>query len=716
MELREFAETILYGKNLIQDKLLQPEDLTDDNPGKEIFAPQYPGRPKDLTFGKGHSNQKYQFPNQNEVEKERERGVILHFFANHELLAMELMALALLRFPHAPKKFRMGIAKTIKEEQRHMQMYLKRMKDFQVSFGEIPVNDFFWKALSNMSSPLDYVAKLSMTFEQANLDFSLFYMNLMKKIGDMETAKILNTVYEEEIGHVKHGVIWFDKWRDQSQSQWECYMDSLSLPITPARAKGILFDKEARIKAGLNLHFINELFVFSASKGRPPDIYFFNPCCELEVERNKPGFTPVKSVQYLQEDCASLCLFLSAKDDIVLVPRKPSTEFLKRLKFCGFDLPEWHVYNNHKISASSFPQNVFGSLQPWGMSPDSLDFLKDIANRCKKIPSFLPNLYSKVFSTQLTYEIHNQFKEFDDVLTEQKNLPIIANNTESLIGSIKKILAYANTVVLKLPYSSSGQNMVRVHSAKLSLNEINWVEKNLAKHPYIIVEPWFPRVVDFSTQLKIELGRVIYLDSTRLLNDKRGQYQGTILGKKTLFLNDNILKFLYTPLGNSKINFNSLLKQVSIFAGEKLLELGFEGSFGLDVFIYQDPYSRYGFRIKFISEINPRFTMGRVALEIGKRIVPGVASLWTHIRIKDIEKKFGSKEEFIEKMSTQFPLETTSAFKPQIKSGILFTNDILQAKNTATILIVGQENIEKFIFLNSLDLLGRVPEAGSRIL
>ncbi len=219
MELREFAETILYGNNLTGDKLLQPLELTDLNPGNAIVAPIHPARPKELDFSRGHVNQKIEFPNQNNMENERQRGIVLHFFANHELLAMELMALTILRFPEAPKSFRLGVAKTIMEEQRHMQLYMNRMKELRVSFGEIPVNDFFWKCLSSMSSPMDYVTKLSMTFEQANLDFSFFYMNLMKKIGDIETAEILKTVYEEEIGHVKHGVLWFDKWRDSSQSQ-----------------------------------------------------------------------------------------------------------------------------------------------------------------------------------------------------------------------------------------------------------------------------------------------------------------------------------------------------------------------------------------------------------------------------------------------------------------------------------------------------------------
>ena len=59
-----------------------------------------PGRPQELQF-KGSVSRGH-FPGAHRVEDERDRGRLLHFFANHELLATELMALVLLRFPAAP--------------------------------------------------------------------------------------------------------------------------------------------------------------------------------------------------------------------------------------------------------------------------------------------------------------------------------------------------------------------------------------------------------------------------------------------------------------------------------------------------------------------------------------------------------------------------------------------------------------------------------------
>lgn len=59
----------------------------------------------------------------------------MHFLANHELLAAELMALVLLRFPDAPKRIPGRGLRAMQEEQAHAMMYVRRMKDCGIAFG-----------------------------------------------------------------------------------------------------------------------------------------------------------------------------------------------------------------------------------------------------------------------------------------------------------------------------------------------------------------------------------------------------------------------------------------------------------------------------------------------------------------------------------------------------------------------------------------------------
>jgi len=116
MELRELAEQILFATTL-EEKLHAPEIITDEHPGPALVTPAAPGRPANLMFKAHGTGDKSEFPGLHQLEKDHERGKLLHFFGNHELLATELMALVLLKFPDAPAAFRRGVLRTLQDEQ-----------------------------------------------------------------------------------------------------------------------------------------------------------------------------------------------------------------------------------------------------------------------------------------------------------------------------------------------------------------------------------------------------------------------------------------------------------------------------------------------------------------------------------------------------------------------------------------------------------------------
>ena len=292
MELREFAQQVLFATTL-EDKLRRPESVTDERPGPAMLAPSEPGRPPELKFkptGSGNRD----FPGLHHLEQERERGRLLHFFANHELLATELMALVLLRFPEAPAAFRRGVLQTLQEEQDHVRMYLRRMEDCGLHFGELPVSGYFWRAVSPMAQPIDFVAGLSLTFEQANLDFCRQFARAFTVVGDTQTAALLDGIYRDEIAHVAHGLKWFRRWKKPDESDWEAFCRQLRFPLSPQRAKGMTLNIEGRRAAGFDPGFIAQLDVFSQSKGRTPHVFVFNPFAEGYLSRGR-SFNPVQS-------------------------------------------------------------------------------------------------------------------------------------------------------------------------------------------------------------------------------------------------------------------------------------------------------------------------------------------------------------------------------------------------------------------------------------
>ncbi|MEO0447580.1 MAG: DUF455 family protein, partial [Verrucomicrobiota bacterium] len=256
MEIRDFAERVLFA-NTLEEKLGKPDSpIVDLHPGRPLSHDTTPGRPSSLQFGKGSTPP---LPAEHQLRSEEERAILLHFFANHELLATELMALALLRFPEAPTDFRQGLYRTLREEQRHTRWYVKRLGECGLSFGDLPVNHYFWKAVSTMEQPLDYVSRLSLTFEQANLDYSFHYAGLLERSGDPKSATILQQIYRDEIRHVQYGLHWFRRWKPPHLSDWHAYSERLSFPLSPSRAKAngnAPFNEEARLTAGLTPSFV----------------------------------------------------------------------------------------------------------------------------------------------------------------------------------------------------------------------------------------------------------------------------------------------------------------------------------------------------------------------------------------------------------------------------------------------------------------------------
>jgi len=86
-------------------------------PGPRCLRPRLPGRPAGLRF-KAQGSSKADFPGVHRLEREHERGRLLHFFRQTtKLLATELMALALLRFPDASRCLSRGVWQTLKDEQ-----------------------------------------------------------------------------------------------------------------------------------------------------------------------------------------------------------------------------------------------------------------------------------------------------------------------------------------------------------------------------------------------------------------------------------------------------------------------------------------------------------------------------------------------------------------------------------------------------------------------
>jgi len=256
MNVYDYLDVLLRSGS-IEDKLLAPPAQFSNllTPVRSIF-PDKPGRNSDISFKENQTP----FPNKKKLRLDSERAKAIHFFANHELLAIEIMAATILHF--YDEVVRRGILdemlEVIYEEQKHLSLYLSRMNDLGVAFGDFAINDYFWRQFIKVDHLDSYFSLMSLTFEAANLDFALYYSNLFKEYGDIESSKILGIVLADEIKHVHLGAAQLIKVCGED-NLWKCYKESLPEFVTPARAKGIQYNEALRIKSGLPLTFVKEM-------------------------------------------------------------------------------------------------------------------------------------------------------------------------------------------------------------------------------------------------------------------------------------------------------------------------------------------------------------------------------------------------------------------------------------------------------------------------
>ena len=255
MELRDFALQILTSTDL-ESKLYTPDRLTDFNPGSELLI-DLPARSAEMQF-KRHSKEE-KLPTFKDHHSHEKRAICLHRFCGHELLAVEMMAYALLAFPNAPKAFRKGLANTLIEEQHHVLIYKKRLNELGIQFGDLPLYKHFWKHIPYLKCPENYLSAMSLTFEMANLDFAPLYRDSFLRHQDLESAQLMQTIINDEIGHVSFGVSWMHRMNHEGKDPFIFYKENLPPILDPKRSKGFVFQKELRKKAGVPESWIQSL-------------------------------------------------------------------------------------------------------------------------------------------------------------------------------------------------------------------------------------------------------------------------------------------------------------------------------------------------------------------------------------------------------------------------------------------------------------------------
>jgi len=442
--------------------------------------------------------------------------------------------------------------------------------------------------------------------------------------------------------------------------------------------------------------FIDELKVFAQSKGRTPSVFVFNPFVEAYISLGT-AFTPSKHQRLLQRDLENLPQFLCRRDDLVLVEQRPCGGFLQRLQKAGFFVPEFVPKQDGEVPfEQTLQKRKLGSVRPWGWGPDSLTLLAPVlpnitSDRHNPEQFFNPNLarlYVKTWSADFLKAVLENLtpEETPDGAPSNSLSPLTWLCTLDEVGktvrypreAVDHIQAIRSrghrNIVIKEALGFAGQNAIRLLEPELLESQLRWIERALKNGHELIVEPWLDRVADLSVQLEMTPTGLKRLGYTGLLNDRKGQYQGNWAGPGFERHPSIKLPALFSKVPDISRKVTRLYARIFHMLQDQLQRVNYLGPISIDAFVYQTAAGEP--RLKPIVEINPRYTMGRLTLELMHNVAPGSTGVFRLLSRRQIAAEgFENFPDFAAATSLRAPLNFQGEPVAKIRSGFVCLSD-----------------------------------------
>jgi len=376
-----------------------------------------------------------------------------------------------------------------------------------------------------------------------------------------------------------------------------------------------------------------------------PDIYLFNPTCELAVANCSVNYMATAQLRKFENELSTIPWILANSQDIILADKVLSQQFTDLLETAGFRLPVFQPLES-ALSDATFISAEKGFLLPWGWSPAAHKLFSPLKPGCS--PEFLNSpvaewggvhreLYSRKSALTILQRITNE--NHSAQILSITDLPEVCSSHEHIIALQHKW----GKVVVKAPWSSSGRGLQILRPNEYNQTNRQVITGYLKQQGFVIVEPWHNKVLDLSFQFfSLGNGEIEYRGLTTFSTDHSGRYIGNYLQELPPDLTPELKEFLSENLDNVQTALHQVLESSNY-------STDYYGWFGVDAIIFKSPDGKLKFHPCL--EINCRFTMGAIAL-----------NLRTHLAEQSVGEfrithgKGGHFAQFSEEMSCKEPL------------------------------------------------------------
>ena len=201
-----------------------------------------------------------EMPRRRKAGNDSNRRALLHAVAHIELNAIDLAFDIIARFGNImPRSFTDDWIGVGDDEARHFTLLNSRLKATSSFYGDLPAHDGLWQ--SSMETAKNLPARLAivpMVLEARGLDVTPKMIKQFTDSGDPVSAEVLQTVYNDEIGHVRVGTQWFKFLADKLEKDPALWFQELVRRYFRGHLKPP-FNAAARSRAGMSTDYYEPL-------------------------------------------------------------------------------------------------------------------------------------------------------------------------------------------------------------------------------------------------------------------------------------------------------------------------------------------------------------------------------------------------------------------------------------------------------------------------
>lgn len=177
---------------------------------------------------------------------------LVHAIAHIEFNAINLALDAVYRFQDMPEQFYTDWCLIAAEEAQHFTLLSDYLLSHSAAYGDFPAHNGLWEMA--VKTDFDVMVRMALVprvLEARGLDVTPGMISKLESTGDVSLIEILQTIFDDEIGHVRIGSYWYKSLCEERQLE----PDKTFLQLIEkymAGAKFGPFETEARLAAGFS--------------------------------------------------------------------------------------------------------------------------------------------------------------------------------------------------------------------------------------------------------------------------------------------------------------------------------------------------------------------------------------------------------------------------------------------------------------------------------